>query len=137
MTPPAGLPEWPRGTPAVLCAPGPHAIPVSTALRAGDARIVFALGRRRETLSILRRDPRSALCVLAEGLAFTAYGRARVVRDELEAAPHVAAVELVVEEVSDHLADSRTEILAGARWRWTDERAAVEEPQILAELATL
>jgi hypothetical protein len=119
----------------VLCTTGPHAIPISTALRAGDNRVVFALGRGRETLAILRGDPRSALCVLAEGAAFTAYGNARVVREELEAAPNVAALELVVDEVSDHLADSRTEMLDSARWRWTDERAAAEDPRIAQELA--
>ena len=30
------LPEWPEGTVAVLSTAGPHAIPVSTAVRAGD-----------------------------------------------------------------------------------------------------
>jgi hypothetical protein len=133
----AALPDWPRGTPALLCTNGPHAIPVSTALRGGDARIVFALGSGRETLSILRRDPRSAICVLAEGAAFTAYGSARVVREQLEAAPHVVALELLVDEVEYHLADSRTEMLDGARWRWTDAKAADEEPLILEELAGL
>src|SRR5205085_9645901 len=102
------LPEWPRGTPAVLCAAGPHAIPVSTAQRAGEERIVFALGHGRDTLAILREDPRAALCVLAEGAAFTAYGRVQVLREELAAAEHVAALELEVEHVKDHLADSRT-----------------------------
>ena len=28
-----GLPHWEQGTPAVLCVAGPHAIPVSTAVR--------------------------------------------------------------------------------------------------------
>jgi hypothetical protein len=133
----ASLPDWPRGTPAVLCTNGPHVIPISTALRAGEDRVVFALGRSRETLSILRSDPLSALCVLAKGAAFTAYGRARVIREELDATPHVAAVELAVEHVQDHLADSRTEMLEGARWRWTDERAAAEGPRIANELEIL
>jgi len=133
----AALPDWPRGTPAVLCTNGPHAIPLSTALRADDKRIVFALGASRETLSILRGDPRSALCVLAEGAAFTAYGTVRVIRDELDAAPNVVALELTVEDVQDHLADSRTEMLDGARWRWTDPQAAEEDPSIAAELAEL
>ena len=30
------LPEWEQGAPGVLCASGPHAIPVSTALRASS-----------------------------------------------------------------------------------------------------
>ena len=57
-------------------------------------------------------------------------------RDELEAAA-VAGVELVVERVQDHLADGRTEMLAGASYRWLDADAAAAEPGIWAELATL
>ena len=130
------LPEWERGTPAVLIAAGPHAIPVSTAVRRGDRRVVFALGRRRETLARLRADPSCALCVLGRGVAFTAYGRAAVVRDELEAAP-VSAVELTVERLQDHLADGRTEMLDGARYSWRDEVAAEAEPRIVSELGTI
>ena len=71
------LPSWPPGTAAVLCVAGPHAIPVSTAIRAGDRRVLLALGGRRETLRRLRdEDPAAALCVMAEGLAFTAKGQA-------------------------------------------------------------
>ena len=58
----------------MLCAAGPHAIPVSTAVRAGDDRVLFALGREREILRRLRDDPRAALLVMGEGLAFTAHG---------------------------------------------------------------
>jgi hypothetical protein len=131
------LPDWEPGTPAVLCVTGLHAIPVSTALRAADDRIVLALGRRRETLARLRDDPGAALCVLAAGVAFTAYGRASVIRAELAGAPHVAAVAIAVERVQDHLAGSRTEILDGARWRWTEDAARDDERRILAELREL
>ena len=127
------LPEWERGTPAVLVAAGPHAIPVSTAVRRGDDRIVFALGRRRAMLDRLRQDPGAALCVLARGVAFTAYGQVAVVREELDAAP-VAGLELRVERVQDHLADGRTDMLDGARYEWTDAAAAEAEPAIRAEL---
>jgi hypothetical protein len=130
------LPTWEPGTPAVLIAGGPHAIPVSTAVRRGDDRIVFALGRRRSMLERLRTEPDAALCVLGRGVAFTAYGQARVVRDELEAAP-VAAVELRVGRVQDHLADGRTEMVDGARYEWRDAKAAESEPRIRAELAGL
>ena len=34
----ADVPEWPEGTVAVLSTAGPHAIPVSTATRAGEGR---------------------------------------------------------------------------------------------------
>ena len=131
------LPDWERGTPAVLCVAGPHAIPVSTAVRASGRRVLMALGGRRETLARLREQPAVALCVLGRGVAFTAYGSARVARDALRAAPHVAAVELEVDRVQDHLADARTELLDGARWRWTEEGAADEEGRILAELDEL
>jgi hypothetical protein len=131
------LPHWERGTPAVLCTSGPHAIPVSTAIRAGGDRVLFALGTGRATLARLRAEPAVALCVLGRGVAFTAHGRAGMVREELAAAPHVAALELLVDRVQDHLADGRTEMLDGARWRWIDENAAEAEPRIVAELESL
>jgi hypothetical protein len=131
------LPHWERGTPAVLCAAGPHAIPVSTAVRAGRGRVLLALGGRREMLRRLRAEPAAALCVLGRAVAFTAYGRARVAREGLESAPDVVAVELRVERVQDHLADGRTQILDGARWRWTDDRLAESEPRIVDELEAL
>ena len=130
------LPEWPQGTPGVLCVAGPHAIAVSTLVRAGDDRLVLALGRGRETLARLRAQPRVAFCLLAPGVAFTAYGRARVVSEELEAAP-VSAIAVDVERIQDHLADGRTEMVDGARWRWSDERAREEEPAIVEELRRL
>lgn len=131
------LPTWPAGTPALLCATGPHVIPVSTYARAGDDRILVALGARRETLARLREDPRAAFCVLATGVAFTAHCRAAVVRESLEAAPGNVAVELRVERVQDHLADGRTELLDGAPWRWLDADAAALQPAILDELKAL
>ena len=137
MTDPAPLPLWERGTPGVLCAAGPHAIPVSTAIRAGDRRVLLALGAGRETLRRLRADPASAFCVLGRAVAFTAYGTASVVRDGLDAAPGIVAVELRVESVQDHLADGRTELLGGVRWRWLSEEASAAEPRIVAELDRL
>ncbi|MEA2361099.1 MAG: hypothetical protein QOD71_244 [Thermoleophilaceae bacterium] len=133
----AGLPEWERGTPAVLCATGPHAIPISTAVRAADDRVLFSLGREREMLRRLREDERAALLVMGKGLAFTAYGLAEVVAEQLEVADTVVAVELRVSRVQDHLADGRTEMVDGARWRWTDEQLAESEPKIWAELERL
>jgi hypothetical protein len=131
------LPSWKRGTPGVLCVDGPHPIPVTTIVRAGDNRVLFALGGERETLRRLRADPRVALCVLAKGLAFTAHGSAYELSDALEAADTVVAVEMRVERVQDHLADGRTEMLDGARWRWTDERHGDAEDAIVAELKLL
>jgi hypothetical protein len=131
------LPQWERGTPAVLCANGPHAIPVSTAVRVADDAIRFALGRQREMLRRLREDGRAALLVMGKGLAFTAYGTALVVAERLEVAETVVAVELRVERLQDHLADGRTEMVDGARWRWTDDQLAESEPKIWAELERL
>jgi hypothetical protein len=131
------LPEWERGTAAVLCVAGPHPIPITAYVRAGDDRVLVALGRRRETLGRLREDPAVALLLMGSGLAFTAHGRARVIAEELESADTIVAVELLVERVQDHLADGRTEMLDGARWRWRAEEYGEAEDAILAELATL
>ena len=131
------LPTWEPGTAAVFSAAGPHPIPVSTAVRAGPRRVLLALGGRRETLRRVRERPEAALCLLAEGLAFSAIGRARVIREGLDAAPALAVVELEVEEIVDHLADGRTEMLGAAAWRWLDEKAEASEPAIRAELEAL
>jgi hypothetical protein len=131
-----GLPDWEPGTPGVLCVTGPHAIPVSTAVRAGDDRLLLALASGRETLRRLREDPRAALCLLGRGVAFTAEGQAQVVSERLEAAP-VVAVELCVSGVQDHLADGRTEMVDGARWRRTEERYAESDAAIDDELRRL
>jgi hypothetical protein len=131
------LPEWERGTPAVLCVAGPHPIPITAYLRAGDDRVLLALGRRRETLRRLREDPSVALLLMGAGLAFTAHGRARVIAEELGSTDTVVAVELHVDRVQNHLADERTEMLDGARWRWCAEEHGEAEDAILVELEEL
>ena len=57
----------------MLSTAGPHAIPVSTAIRSGDATIHLALAHKRDSLARLREDPRCALTILAAGVAVTAY----------------------------------------------------------------
>lgn len=131
------LPHWDRGTPAVLCVAGPHPIPITAFLRAGDDRVLMALGRKRETLRRLREDPSVALLLMAEGLAFTAHGRASVIAEQLEATDTVVAVELRVDRIQNHLADKRTEMLDGARWRWCAEEHGEAEDAIMAELKRL
>jgi hypothetical protein len=131
------LPEWERGTPAVLCVAGPHPIPITAYLRAGDDRVLLALGRKRETLRRLREDPSVALLLMGAGLAFTAHGSATVLAEELEVTDTVVAVELRVERLQNHLADERTEMLDGARWRWCAEEHGEAEDAILAELERL
>ena len=133
------LPAWPPGTAAVLStgAGAPHAIPVSTAVRAGDRLIHFALSRRRESLERLREDPRCTLTLLAEGdVAFSALGRARVVEDPMAVSDRVAALALDVEAIQDHF-QPRFPIEAGVRWHWTDPDAARADAEIRAALAAL
>ena len=60
-----------------------------------------------------------------------------MVAEKLEASDRVVAVELRVERLQDHLADGRTEMLAGARWRWLDERFGRSEEAVVAELQRL
>lgn len=131
------LPNWPAGTAGVLCVAGPRAIPVSTAVRAGERRLLFALARRRETLARLRDDAVCALYLSAPGLACTVEGRATVIVEELESAPSVAALELVAERVHDHLADGRTEIVDGIRWQWREAEDDRRDRALRDELARL
>src|SRR3954451_14711924 len=92
------LPEWPAGTVAVLSTAGPHAIPVSTATRAGDWAIHFALAHTRDSLGRLREDPRCALTILAADVAVPAY----VAADVVDAADLIYNLRLEVESVEDH-----------------------------------
>ena len=124
MTTTPTLPEWPTRTIAVLATvgEGPHAIPVSAPVRAGDTRILLSLHRSRGSLSRLRADPQVALAILTEGnLAFTARGRARIVEEPLAVAPDYAAVAIEVEHVDDHRQDAFL-VEAGVDRRWIDER---------------
>jgi hypothetical protein len=135
----AELPAWEPGTVAVLCTAGgpPHAIPVSTAVRAGPRRVLLALARTRTSLARLRTDPRCALTVVAGGdTAFTAHGRATVVQDPMEVADSVVAVAIDVEAIQSH-ADPRFAIEAGVRWRWIDPGAADRDAAIHVALAAL
>jgi Pyridoxamine 5'-phosphate oxidase len=123
MTETQVLPEWPTRTIAVLatlCA-GPHAIPVSAPVRAGDRRILLSLHRSRGTLSRLRERPQVALVVLTEGnTAFTARGRAAVVEEPMAVAPDYAAVQIDVEQIDDHRQDAFL-VEGGVDRRWLDE----------------
>jgi len=109
---------------------------VSTAVRAADDRLLFALAASRETLARLREEPQVAYCLLGDGVAFTAYGEARVVAEQLESVP-VVPVEVGVESVQDHLMEGRTELLDGARWRFSAQRDVEADAAIVAELRRL
>lgn len=133
------LPHWPPGTVAILSTSGDgaHAIPVSTAVRAGNARVLLALARRRESLARLRADPRVGLTLLCRGaVAVTAHCRARVLCEAMAVSEAVAAIELEVVAIQDH-AQPTFEINDGVRWRWTDREAQRRDDEIRAELAAL
>ena len=130
------LPEWPRGTVTILATAGeaPHAIPVSAAVRAGPRHALLGLAGSRRSLARLRADPRVSLTIVAENLAVTAHGRARVLDEKL--VEGVAAVEIEVDDVQDH--DRPTfAIESGVRWRWTDAEAERRDVQVQAALTRL
>ena len=133
------LPEWTSGTVAVLSTAGdgpPHAIPVSTGVRAGHHRIVLALALRRESLTRLRQDPRCALTLMAEGVACTAHARAEILQEPMAISDRVAAVALHVDSIQDH-DQPRFEMLSGVGWRWSDPEAEARDAEIRAALASL
>jgi hypothetical protein len=107
---------------------------VSAAARVDERRALIALAAGRQSLARLRADGRVALAILAEDLAVTVHGTARVVEDEL--VPGVVAVEVTAEDVQDH---DRPEfaIEAGVRWRWTDETAGRRDAEVWRELERL
>jgi hypothetical protein len=132
----AVLPDWPPGTVTILATAGesPHAIPVSAAIRAGPRHALLGLAASRRSLTRLRADPRVSLAIVAEDLAVTAHGRARVL--DAEVVEGVVAVEIEVHEVQDH--DRPTfAIEAGVRWRWTDPDAERRDAEVHAALARL
>jgi len=126
------IPDWPAGTVAILTTAGPHAIPVSTALRTGARTVVFALGPSRGSLARLREDPRCALALIADGVAVTLRGRAT----EIGEAAGTVAIRLDVEAVDDH-AQPTFAIEAGVQWRWTDPEAERRDAEVRAALAQL
>ena len=130
------LPEWPPGTVTILATAGeaPHAIPVSAAVRAGPRRALLGLAGSRRSLARLRADPRVSLAIVAQNLAVTAHGRARVLDEAL--VEGVVAVEIEVDDVQDH--DRPTfAIESGVRWRWTDADAERRDAEVRAALARL
>jgi flavin reductase (DIM6/NTAB) family NADH-FMN oxidoreductase RutF len=133
------LPEWEDGTVAILSTIGeaPHAIPVSTSVRAGPRRVLIALSLRRRSLALLRDREEVALTILAGGdVAVTAHCRASVAREPMAASDRVAAIALDVLSVQDH-GQPRFVIEAGVRWRWTDAEAERVDAAIRAELREL
>ena len=117
------LPTWPARTIAMLATvgDGPHVIPVSAPVRAGDRRILLSLHRTRGSLERLRTNPDVALLILGEDdTAFTARGRASIVDEPMDCAPDYAAVEIEVDAVDDHRQPAFV-VEAGVDRRWVDE----------------
>ena len=130
------LPEWPAETVTILATAGegPHAIPVSAAVRCGPRHVLIALAGGRASLARLRANERVALAILAGDVAVTAHGRARVLDEAL--VEGVVAVEIEVDAVQDH--DRPTfSIESGVRWRWTDAEAGRRDATVRAALARL
>ncbi len=134
------LPEWPESTASVLATVGadgaPHAIPVSTARRAGPMRIVLALGPSRGSYERLQADGRAALLVMAADAAFTAEGTVRVIREPLDPDGRVNGLELSVDIIWDHNGPTFS-MDEGVRWHWTDEDAKRGDDAAHAALAEL
>ncbi|MCW2995595.1 MAG: hypothetical protein JWQ18_3090, partial [Conexibacter sp.] len=131
------LPDWEPGTAATLCtvddAGAPHAIPVSTALRAGPETIVLGLAARRASLAFLRARPPVALSGMGKDLAFTAPGTATIADEDVAG---VVAVRVSVTEVHDHRRPAFA-LEAPVAWRWTDDEAAARDAAVRAGLAEL
>jgi hypothetical protein len=130
------LPHWPLRTVAVLATvgDGPHAIPVSAPLRAGDLGIVLSLHHSRGSLARLRTQPEVALTVLTAGnLAFTALGRARVFEEPLAGTTDYVGVAIDVEHIDDHRHETFV-IESGIDRRWLDED---EQHALMARVAVL
>jgi flavin reductase (DIM6/NTAB) family NADH-FMN oxidoreductase RutF len=132
------IPDWPAGTVTLLAVTGadgaPGVIPVSTALRAGDARVLLALGRRRATLAALRARPGCALAVLAQDdVAVTLHGAAAVLAEGPPGAEGIAVVELTVDRVQDH-GTPRFTVDAGVAWSWADAAAQERDAAVRAVL---
>lgn len=135
---PVVIPDWPAGTVALLAVTvedgTPGLLPVSTALRAGDARVLLALGLRRGSLAALRERPQCALAVLAAGdVAVTLHGTAAVLADGPDGATGIAVVELAVDRVQDH-STPRFTIDGGVPWTWIDDEARERDAAVRAVL---
>jgi len=133
------LPDWDAGTVAVLSTGGgrPHAIPVSTGVRAGPRRVLIALALRRESLARLREEPRCALTIMGAGnIALTAHATASIIQDPMEVSDKVAAICLDVEEIQDHT-QPRFAIESSVKWRWCELEARERDSAIRAALTEL
>jgi hypothetical protein len=134
------LPGWPVSTASVLAtvdADGaPHAIPVSTARRAGPRRILFALAPSRGSYARLEANARAAMLVMAPEVAFSAEGTVRVIAEPLDPDGRVHGLELVVETIWDHNGPTFG-MDDGVRWHWTEEDAKRGDDAAHAELERL
>jgi hypothetical protein len=113
---------------------GPHAIPVSAPLRAGDRRIVLSLHSSRGSLARLRAQAQVAVLVLTAGnIAFTALGRARVFEEPLAGTTDYVGVAIDVEQIADHRQEAFV-VESDIDRRWLDED---EQRALMARVAVL
>jgi hypothetical protein len=135
----SSIPELPEGIVAVLATVGPSgpvAIPVSAMVRAGPARVLFALAASRGSVARLRADGRAALSVNGPGLSLCAEGVAAIAADPLPGAEHMVAFRFEAARLRDARGPF-TEVDEGIRWRWTADDAAVRHAAVMAALAAL
>jgi hypothetical protein len=128
MPPEPTLPDWPSGTVLMLATSGeqPHVIPVSAAVRAGSRRVLLGLAQRD--------TPNVALGIVAQGIAVTVHGHARILEDELVEGVTAVAVEAL--RVQNH-ARPTFAIESGVSWRWIDAEAQQRDAAVRAALARL
>ena len=137
---PASCPRWEPGTVAVLSTGGgaPHAIPVSTGVRAGPRAVVLALALRRESLARLREDPRCALTILGRRRRRGHRARPGDASSRTRwrcrtTSPRSASTW----RRSRTTARTRSRSTPASRWHWTDEEAERRDAEIRAALAAL
>lgn len=116
---------------------GPDVAPVSLVHFASRSRIILGLAHDRRTLAnVIAGSPLAVSLILVPDTALTVFGRARVLLQRMQAAEHVAAVEVTAHAVkNDRHPD--TEITAQLAYRWTDPVRHALDAALLAELRSL
>jgi hypothetical protein len=116
---------------------GPDVAPVSLVHVASQSRILLGLARDRRTLAnVIAGSPLAVSLILVPDVALTVHGTARVLVERMQAAEHVAAVQLTAHTVKDDRHPS-TEITAQLAYRWTDPLRDAIDAALLAELRSL
>ena len=116
---------------------GPDVAPVSLVHVASRSRILLGLAHDRRTLAnVIAGSPVAVSLILVPDIALTVLGPARVLRHRMQAAEHVAAVELTAHTVKDDRHPD-AEITAQLAYRWTDPVRHAVDVALLRELRSL